>query len=289
MFRQATILGPGLLGASLMQALREHNLAQHLATWSRRPETRLKCENQPWCDAVYAQPEDAAREADLIVICSPVEHIVPLLERIAPAIPPGCLITDVGSTKSLVCRHATAATPEHAHFVGSHPMVGSEKTGLEHAHPSLFERGACFVTPIPGADEQAIEKTTRLWHSLGMNVTTASPEHHDEIVAHISHLPHFLATTLCNTLARQNPDWRHFSGAGLRDTTRVASGDPAMWKAIALHNKDEILRAIDHFEHQLQHLRACLHDERWFELTHLLESGKNYRDTLLPKPQNSQT
>ncbi len=280
MLEQATILGPGLLGASLMQALREHALAKRLTTWSRRPETRLKCEGQSWCDAVFASPEEAVTGADLVVVCSPVEHIVPLLERIAPSLSPGCLVTDVGSTKSLICRQGAAVMPTGTHFVGSHPMVGSEKTGLENAFPELFQGGACFVTPLPETDAAAVEKIMRMWKALGMELTSASPEGHDEIVAHISHLPHFLASTLSAYLAGKDPDWRNVAGAGLRDTTRVAAGDPAMWKAIASHNREEILRAIDGFEGELQRLRSALHNQRWLELINLLERGKEYRDSL---------
>lgn len=279
-FEQACILGPGLLGASLMMALRENGLAKRLIAWSRRTETRLKCEGQPWCDAVFATPEEAVVGADLVVVCSPVEHIVGLLERVAPSLPPGCLVTDVGSTKSLICRQAPSLMPEDVHFVGSHPMVGSEKTGLENAFTALFDGGACFVTPIPETDNSAVEKTMRLWKALGMELSSASPERHDEIVAHISHLPHFLASVLCSYLAKKDPDWQNVAGAGLRDTTRVAAGDPAIWKSIASHNREEILRAIDGFEAELHRLRSALHNQRWFEVMNLLERGKEYRDHL---------
>ncbi|WOO42944.1 prephenate dehydrogenase [Rubellicoccus peritrichatus] len=280
MFRSVCILGPGLLGASLMQALRERGLAERLTTWSRRAETRLKCEGKPWCDAVYPTALEAVDGADLIVICLPVEHIVPTLEGIRSAIKPGCLVTDVGSTKSLICRHGQAIMPEGVDFIGSHPMVGSEKTGPENGYAELFEGGACFVTPLVDTPQAVIEKTIRLWKAVGMEVGSASPEKHDEIVAHISHLPHFLASALCSYLATQNNDWQNFAGAGLRDTTRIASGDPALWKSIASQNREEILRALDGFEEEIQRFRSALHNEKWFEIINLLERGKTYRDRL---------
>lgn len=280
MFRQATILAPGLLGASLLMALKERGLATRTTVWARRAEARLECEAQPWCDATFADPRQAVKGADFVVLCPPVEFIVPLLGDIAPALSPDALVTDVGSTKSLICREARGIESPGWTFVGSHPMAGSEKTGLAHARPDLFAGRACFITPLPDTPPTATERTARLWRELGMDVATASPERHDEIVAHISHLPHMLASVLCSYLATRDEDWRNYAGGGLRDTTRIASGDPGMWKAIAEHNREEILRAMDGFEHELHRLRSALCDDRLFEVRSLLERGKAYRDRL---------
>ncbi len=282
MFQQATILAPGLLGASLLMALKESGLAKRTVAWARRAETRIQCEAQPWCDAVHQTAPEAVDGSDLVVLCPPVEYIVPLLQDIAPNLMPGALVTDVGSTKSLICRDARALDGEWT-FVGSHPMTGSEKTGLANATPSLFPGRACFVTPLTDTPTDAVERTVRLWRELGMEVATTSPEKHDEIVAHISHLPHLLASTLCSYLATQDHNWRNFAAGGLRDTTRVASGDPAMWKAIVSHNKEEIIRSLDGFERELQRLRSALHNEQYFEVLNQLERAKDYRDRLRVK------
>ncbi|WP_269538647.1 prephenate dehydrogenase [Cerasicoccus fimbriatus] len=279
MFQQATILAPGLLGASLLMALKERGLAKKTVAWARRAETRLQCQEQPWCDAVFPTANEAVRGSDLIVLCPPVEYIVPMLQDIAPDIAPGALVTDVGSTKSLICRQARAIGGDWT-FVGSHPMTGSEKTGLENGCPDLFPGRACFVTPLTDTPENMVEKAVRLWRELGMEVATTSPEKHDEIVAHISHLPHLLASTLCSYLTTQDENWRNYGGGGLRDTTRVASGDPGMWKAIAMHNKEEIIRSLDGFDRELQRLRSALHNDQFFEVLNFLERAKDYRDRL---------
>lgn len=280
MFGKLTVLGSGLLGASLMQAAKARGLCEKATAWSRRAETRLKCEEQPWCDGVFATPQEAAAAAELVIISVPVEHIVPLIQAIAPALQPGTLVTDVGSTKSLICRHGQAAMPEGSFFVGSHPMAGSEKTGLGHAHEALFEGRACFVTPLPETDNEAVEKTIKLWRALGMEVATSTPEGHDEIVANISHLPHILASVLCGALASRNPDWRNYAGGGLRDTTRIAAGDPQLWKSIIRENREEILRAMSHYEEHWQRMRAAIHNDNPFEIVNLLERGKQYRDDM---------
>ncbi|GHB99666.1 hypothetical protein GCM10007047_14950 [Cerasicoccus arenae] len=260
-------------------AIKNRGLAERSVVWARRPETRMECEAEPWCDAAYSTPGDAVAESDLVVLCPPVEYIAPLLRDIAPRLAPNALVTDVGSTKSLICRDARSLGGDWT-FVGSHPMTGSEKSGLKHASADLFPGRACFVTPLTDTPTEAVECIIRFWRELGMEVATTSPEKHDEIVAHISHLPHLLASTLCSYLATKDENWRNYGGGGLRDTTRVASGDPAMWKAIASHNKEEIIRSLDGFERELQRLRSALHNDQFFEVLNFLEHAKDYRDHL---------
>lgn len=281
MFKQITILGPGLLGASLAMAVKARGLAPRVATWSRRPESRAKCLNRDWCDAVLETPEAAVEGSDLVIICTPVQTIVPLLEQIRPALSESALVSDVGSTKSLICREARSALEGHsATFLGSHPMAGSEQAGMEYAQPDLFEKAACILTPLDNTPTTAIAQLDAFWEALGMVVSTVSPEKHDEIVAHISHLPHLLASTLCSYLATQDKNWRNLAGGGLRDTTRVASGDPQLWKQILEQNSDEVLRAIDGFEQELQQLKAALLNKDSMGVIKHLEHGKTYRDRL---------
>jgi cyclohexadieny/prephenate dehydrogenase len=281
MFQQITILGPGLLGASLAMAVKERGLAARVVTWSRRPESRAMCLNQSWCDAVFDSPEEAVAGSDLVVICTPVQTIVPLLVQIRPALAADTLISDVGSTKSLICREARSALEGHsATFLGAHPMAGSEQAGMEHAQSDLFEKAACILTPLDEASSAAIAKLSAFWETLGMTVSIVSPEKHDEIVAHVSHLPHLLASTLCGYLATQEDTWRTLSGRGLRDTTRIASGDPQLWKQILEQNSDEVLRAIEGFEQQLHHLKTALLNQNSLGIIAQLERGKTYRDQL---------
>jgi prephenate dehydrogenase len=281
MFQQITILGPGLLGASLAMAVKARGLTTRVVTWSRRPESRAKCLNQSWCDAVLETPEQAVADSDLVIICTPVQTIVPLLAQIRPALAEHSLVSDVGSTKSLICREARNALDGHsATFLGAHPMAGSEQAGMEHAQPNLFEHAACMVTPLDDTPTQAIAQLNAFWDTLGMIVSNVSPEQHDEIVAHVSHLPHLLASMLCSYLATQDNSWRNLAGAGLRDTTRVAAGDPQLWKQILEQNRDEVLRAIDGFEEQLHQLKTALLNQDSLGVLAQLQHGKKYRDRL---------
>src|ERR1043165_9905508 len=156
---QLTILAPGLLGGSVARAARARGVAQRIVLWTRRPEARLKLREQPWCDAVTETPEDAVRGANLVVIASPVDRIVPLIKQISPALAPGTVVTDVGSVKGEIARLGDDALGDRAHFIGAHPMAGSEKTGWEHSTAGLFEHRTCFVTPLEDSDATAVKTT----------------------------------------------------------------------------------------------------------------------------------
>ena len=278
------ILAPGLLGASVAQAARHFGAAQHIVVWARRPEVRLQIQGQPWCNAVADSPAAAAAEADLIVLCPPVDRIVPLVAEIAPALKADAVVTDVGSVKAEICRLAPAALAGRGTFVGSHPMAGSEKTGWEHARADLFVRRTVFVTPREDTDPRAAERVAAFWRALEAEVAAVAPDAHDEIVAHISHLPQVLASTLCAALAKRNAGWRNFAGGGLRDTTRIAGSDPQLWRTILEQNRDEVLRAVRAYQDELHGLERALANRDWLEVQAVLERGRAFREQFRPPP-----
>lgn len=281
MFRQITILGPGLLGASLAMAIKKHIPDTRLVVWARNPESRKKCRQCEWCDAVSESPEEAVAESDLTLLCTPVNTILPLLEQIRPALREGSLVSDVGSTKAWICEGAQRILQgASTFFLGSHPMAGSEQTGMENARPDLFKNAACILTPLPQTPQAVTQELTGFWESLKMQVTTVSPETHDAIVAHISHLPHILASVLCGYLSQKDDFWRTLSGGGLRDTTRVAAGDPELWKQILEQNHDQVLHAVNGFEQQLGAFKTALMQADSAEIVSQLKQGKAYRERL---------
>ncbi len=284
MFDQITILAPGLLGASVARAARHYGAAKHLTLWARRPETRLQLKGQPWCDRVADTPAEAVRDAQLVIICAPVDQIVPLVTQIAPHLAAGAIVTDVGSVKGEICRLSRVALAGRAEFVGSHPMAGSEKTGWEHGRADLFVRRTVFVTPLPETNVHAAERVAAFWLALEAEVASVEPDAHDEIVAHISHLPQVLASTLCASLAKREVRWRNHAGGGLRDTTRIAGSDPKLWKTILEQNRDEVLRAVRGYQEELHGLERALANRDWFEVQAILERGKAYRGQFRPIP-----
>jgi len=289
-----TILAPGLLGASVAKAARARDTARHITLWTRRPETRAALRSQPFADAIAETPADAVRDANLIILAAPVEKIIELAEQISPALPPGALVTDVGSVKTPICEKCTALMPPHATFIGSHPMAGSDKTGWQNSTDDLFIGRTTFVTPVAqtakSADEakprpienreSKIENLCSFWRTLGSTPVLLTPQEHDTIVAHISHLPQALATTLASFLAQKNPQWRTYAGNGLRDTTRIAASDATMWLEIFQQNRTELLRALDAYQSALTALRAAIDKQDHPALRARLESGKKFRDSL---------
>ena len=274
------VLAPGLLGASVAMACRQNRTAKHIRIWSRRANSRAKLVGQPWCDEVCETPEEAATDADLIVICSPVDFIVPLYNDILENLKEGAIVTDVGSTKSLICRQANASSNPSAHFVGSHPMAGSEKSGMEHADPELFVNRPCIITPTENVPDSAVKHVIQFWKSLGALTFVETPEAHDEIVAHISHLPHLIASALCAFVGNKHKNWEQLAGTGFKDTTRVASGDPSLWKAIIETNREEINRALSKYQDELHSIQSALTNNNMVQIVSMLEQGKQFRDRL---------
>lgn len=279
-FRQVTIIAPGLLGASLGMAIRERNLAARIVVWARRSEARAACLSKGWCDDAPESLAEAVTRSDLLVFCTPVAQIVPLVRIVADYLAEDALLTDVGSTKGLICGEAPPILSNGPQFVGAHPMAGSEKSGMEHASSTLFDGCPCFITPHPGCPEEAISKVESFWQAVGMRTVRETPARHDEIVAHVSHLPHLIASILSVALSRDASGCERFAGAGLRDTTRVAAGNPAMWRAICEQNRGALLAAIADFKQALYSCEKALQSSDFAQVENFLEEGQRYRQRL---------
>ncbi|MGC6455500.1 MAG: prephenate dehydrogenase [Coraliomargaritaceae bacterium] len=280
MFEQITILGTGLLGASIAMAARKHRLADRIVVWSRSQDTRAQCNHVEWCDRVADTPVDAVKASQLTVLCTPVQTIVPLLEDIAPALEKGSIVTDVGSTKENICRDAQKLSQDNFTFIGSHPMAGSEQSGMASANVELFQSAACILTPMSGTSKAAVDQLDCFWRTVGMSTHTLTPEQHDIAVAHISHLPHLLSSALCNTLSQKPLSWRQLAGGGLRDTSRIAAGDPSLWQQILIENREAVLKSLFGFEKELANFREILAQKDVSALHRSLSSGKTYREGL---------
>ncbi len=263
-------------------AVSERGLARSVRVWARREETREQCLNASWCAGAEKSLRAAVEGADLVVICTPVDVIVENLREIVPALSGASLVTDVGSTKAVICREARAAIADAdgACFIGSHPMAGSERSGMDAARADLFDRRPCLITPMEGDDDAAISALRAFWGRLGMRVHTMTPDRHDEIVAIVSHLPHLVSSSLAAFLDQRGGGLRGFGGAGLADTTRVAAGDPGLWRSIVDQNREEVLRALGGFDEALQRLRRAVVNHDDLELLRILEEGKRFRDGL---------
>jgi prephenate dehydrogenase len=265
------------------RAARARGAAGSISVWARRPEVRVKLEATDWFQSVATTAAEAVRGADLVVICAPVPVIPEIAADVRDLLEPGAAVTDVGSVKAAMCRRIQADYAEAtAHFVGAHPMAGSEKTGHEHSSDDLFAGRAVFVTPLPESSQPATDRVVRFWSALGGEVVTCHPDKHDEIVAHVSHLPQVLASALCSFLSTRDAAWRNFAGNGLRDTTRIAGSDPALWRGILQENRHEVMRALSGMQDELQAIQAAMANGDYLEVLNRLERGNAYRKSMRP-------
>ncbi|MFK7820958.1 MAG: prephenate dehydrogenase [Planctomycetaceae bacterium] len=250
------IVGVGLLGGSIAAAVKERNPGTQVVGIGRNQTRLAQAAALGLLDSFHTDINGIA-DADIIVICTPVDRIVEDVRNAAEVAKPGALITDVGSVKRTIVTGlldlAAAGT-----FVGSHPMAGSEKSGFEHADPNLFVDANCIVCPTEVTPSTATATIIQFWQDLGSNTTSMPPEEHDKIVATISHLPHAVAAALART-----PDTPAlpFAATGFADTTRIASGDPGLWAAIFAANREEVMSAIDQFKVELNTFRNAMESE----------------------------
>ena len=280
-FSRVTIIGPGLLGASIAMSLKKKGIAREIWVWLRNQQKKELCEQSDWCDRALIDLQDAVGDSDLVILCTPVELILDQLTQVSGWLKPGCIVTDVGSLKKEICQRADEVFKDKLiYFVGSHPMAGSEKTGMKFASSSMLEKKNCIVTPTEQTNLKYLNKITRMWEMLDMKVTHKTPDLHDEIVGWISHLPHLIASVLINTVGEKDSTWMDLSGNGLKDTTRIASGNPTMWKEILVGNRINLNKSIDHLIENLKSIKVALASEDSGKINKLLHSAKIKRDHL---------
>jgi prephenate dehydrogenase len=277
-----TILGLGLMGGSLGLALRERGLAR-VTGYARREHTREAALQGRFVDVCHATPADAVRDADVAVFCTPVLTIPALIRECRDAFRPGCIVTDVGSTKACVQREAEAALAGlPAVFIGSHPMAGSEKSGLEAARADLYDGAVTAVTPGICGDGPVVDRVCRLWRDVGAHVVRLDAAEHDALVARTSHLPHLLAALLVTVAGRDRADAvKAFCGSGFRDVTRVAAGSPEMWHDIVKTNRDALSEELRVFRRELDDLALMLEQGDYDRVKALLERGRTLRGDLI--------
>jgi len=285
-FRKITIVGVGLLGGSLGLAIKKHSLADEVAGYVRRAASIAECKKANAVDLCTQDLQEAIADADLIVLCTPLAQMLPLLKEMRPAIKRGAIITDVGSVKTTVVKELeTVVAKSGAHFIGSHPMAGAEKTGVGAARAELFSNAMCVVTPTKRSNSKAIKAVEEFWKAVGARVLRLTPELHDELVSRSSHLPHVAAATLANlVLDPAHPKSQPLLCAnGFRDTTRIASGSPEMWRDIAMANRKNLDKVLGAFIRDLKKFQAVLKKGDDKAAENFFQTGKNRRDTWCAK------
>jgi cyclohexadieny/prephenate dehydrogenase len=264
MFRKIALIGVGLIGSSIAHGARATGLAGHFAGYARREETRAAAERAGFADSMHGDLETCVKDADLVVLASPVGSFAEIAEKIAPHLAKDSILTDVGSVKMAVIRDVGPHVPEGVHFIPGHPIAGTEQSGPESGFAELFHGRWCILTPPPGTDADAVEKLKAFWERLGSMVEVMDPKHHDLVLAVVSHLPHLIAYNIVGTAADleevTQSEVIKFSASGFRDFTRIAASDPTMWRDIFLNNREAVLEMLGRFTEDLTALQRAI---RW--------------------------
>lgn len=281
MIHRLCIIGVGLIGGSLARALKRARACGEVVGCGRDETSLRRAVELGVIDRYHTDPAQAVQGADVVVLAVPLGMMAPVLRAIAPSITEHTIITDVGSAKASVVAAAEAVFGKvPACFVPGHPIAGTEKSGVEASFAELFERRRVILTPLAHTDRAAHETVRRMWQQTGAEVVDMDVVHHDEVLAATSHLPHVLAYTLVDTLARmqEKAEIFRYAAGGFRDFTRIASSDPNMWRDICLANREALVAMLDRFSADLATLRAAIDQEDGEAIADLFARAKTARD-----------
>ncbi|HEX9449473.1 MAG TPA: prephenate dehydrogenase/arogenate dehydrogenase family protein, partial [Dongiaceae bacterium] len=231
-FNKVCLIGIGLIGSSMAQAMRGRQLVKSIAIYDIDPEARAAAAELKLGDQICATLAEAVTDADLTVVCVPAGAVADVAPELAKYLKPGSILSDVGSVKQAVVRDLGPHVPDKVHFIPGHPIAGTEHSGPRAGFAELFQGRWCILTPLPGTDTKAIEKLQHLWESMGSQVELMESGHHDQVLAITSHLPHLIAYTIVGTATGLEESTQSevikFSASGFRDFTRIAASDPIM-------------------------------------------------------------
>lgn len=279
MFERIALIGIGLIGSSLARVVRRDNLAGEIIACARQEATLEMVADLGIADRTTRDPAVAVKDADLVMVCTPMGAYKAIGEKIAGHLAAGAIVSDVGSVKGPVIDDLGPYIPDGVHLVPGHPVAGTEHSGPEAGFDTLFEGRWCILTPPSGTDPAAVERVGDLWRRAGMSVEVMEAAHHDKVLAITSHLPHLIAYTIVATATDLEDETRSevvkYAAGGFRDFTRIAASDPVMWRDIFLANKEAVLEMLGRFSEDLSALQRAI---RWSEAEHLEDVFRRTRE-----------
>lgn len=263
-FDRIALIGVGLIGSSIAHAARRADCVGSIVATARSADTRKIVADMGLADEVAETAADAVKDADCVILCSPVGAFGTIGEEIAAHLKPGAIVTDVGSVKGAVVDALTPNLPEEVHLIPGHPIAGTEYSGPTAGFASLFDNRWCILTPPEGVDGHKLAQLDKFWTALGAKVDVMTPAHHDLVLAITSHVPHLIAYNIVGTADDLEEVTQgeviKYSAGGFRDFTRIAASDPTMWRDIFLTNKDAVLEMLGRFSEDLSNLQRAI---RW--------------------------
>jgi cyclohexadieny/prephenate dehydrogenase len=279
MFKRVALIGLGLIGSSLAHAMRRGKLVGHIAGHAKSAASRKLARQIGLADSVCETAGEAARGADLVILCVPVGACGEVAKDISGELKPGTILTDVGSVKGAVIGDVGPHVPSGVHFIPGHPIAGTEQSGPLAGFAELFDGRWCILTPPKGSDKAALNQLEAFWRACGSNVEVMDGDHHDLVLAITSHLPHLIAYNIVGTAADLEKVTKSevikYSAGGFRDFTRIAASDPVMWRDVFLNNRDAVLEMLGRFSEDLSALQRAI---RWGDGDTLISLFARARD-----------
>jgi len=257
-FERAAIIGLGLIGASFARALKKHSLAEVVVGCGRGIDNLNFALERGFVDSVTQDPIKAVADADLVVLATPVETLEEMAASISGHLKADSMVIDVGSIKGELVQRVQSLMPGGVEFVGCHPIAGSERSGSSASVEDLFKGAQCIITPTDSNTDEAVGRVRELWEALGSKVSLMDSMEHDVLLGLVSHFPHLAAYAIINAIEDRSEGAIALSGAGLKDTTRIAMSPSALWRDITLMNRDNIVPVLDAFIAELEGIRTSL-------------------------------
>lgn len=259
-FNKVSIIGVGLIGASFALALRKKGLCKTIYGYGRKEENLKRAKDKGIIDDYSLDVREACEGSDLILLSTPVGTFRDIIAEVSDSIKKGAVVTDAGSVKGRLVLELESLMPEGVSYIGSHPIAGSDRSGIDDARADLFNNARCIITPTKDSDKGALRKVSSVWETIDGRVEQMDPFKHDEIYAALSHLPHIIAYALVNIANDIDPDNIGYAGRGFKDTTRIAMSSPEIWRDISLSNKENLIRMIDSFKGNLDRIKKYLEE-----------------------------
>jgi cyclohexadieny/prephenate dehydrogenase len=289
-FDRVALIGIGLIGSSLSHVMRKNAIAGEIIVSTRSQETLDEARALGLGNVYERDPARAVADADLVIVSVPVGASGTVARAIAPGLKEGAIVTDVGSTKASVIAQMQPELPPGVHFIPGHPIAGTEYSGPAAGFASLFENRWLILTPLPGTDAAALEKLSAFWRACGSDIEQMDPDHHDKVLALVSHLPQLISYNIVGTASEfedvEQSEVIKYSASGFRDFTRLASSDPVMWRDVCLHNKDAILEMLSRFSEDLSWLRATIRRGDGDALLALFDRTRQIRRSIIKAGQD---
>jgi prephenate dehydrogenase len=276
------IAGVGMIGGSVGLALRQAGFKGEIIGYGRRLSSLERAVDTKAVDSAEMDLSKAMKDTDMLIIGTPVDTISVITKEALKYAQKGCIITDVGSTKSRLVKEIESFMPNDIYFVGAHPMAGSHKTGVDSAYAQLFERTMCIITPTESTNANALKSVSEMWQIMGSIIKIMSPDEHDFLISAASHLPHVVACALAQVVFNaENHNGRaiDFAATGFGDSTRIASGSPELWDGILLQNSEMVISMINKMESELAEFKDILEVRDETLLLEKLTRIKQIRDS----------